>query len=130
MPLDPFLAAKLHLIDGVSWEDTQRDPVLAARAAEYHTDPAEPVVPDVAIADPAAIRLRDQREHSPDKLLLAYPFAHFPVPALDDETAAEMLPLSPMLRFTTEGIEGMVRNYVGRITDLPPEALPGAAKLT
>ena len=245
MPLDPFLAAKVHLIDGVSWEDTQRDPVLAARAAEYHADPAEAVVPDVAIEDraipgphgdigiriyrpraevrralvwlhgggfsggdldmleghsvsaeladradalvvsvdyrlangtirypvpvddvhaawlwlavgegstllpassgiialggacagaalalSAAIRLRDQSEHSPDKLLLAYPFAHFPVPALDNETAAEMIPLSPMLRFTTEGIEGMVRNYVGRITDLPPEAMPGAARLT
>lgn len=244
MPLDPFLAAKVHLIDGVTWEDTQRDPVLAARAAEYYADPAEAVVPDVAIEDraipgphgdigvrlyqprvearralmwlhgggfgggdldmleghivsaelaaradalvvsvdyrladgtirfpvpvddvhaawlwltegeggallpvpsgpialggasagaalalSAAIRLRDRQEHSPDKLLLAYPFAHFPVPALDDETAAEMIRLSPLLRFTTEGIEYMVRNYVGRLTDLPPEALPGAAKL-
>jgi acetyl esterase len=32
--------------------------------------------------------------------------------------------------FTTGGIEDMVRHYVGRVTDLPPDALPGAAKLT
>jgi acetyl esterase/lipase len=41
-----------------------------------------------------------------------------------------MLRLPAMLRFTTAGIEYRVRNYVGRLTDLPPDALPGAAKLT
>jgi acetyl esterase/lipase len=245
VPLDPFLAAKLHLIDGVTWEEAYGgDPELAARVAEFNADPAEPVVPDVDIDDraipgphgdigiriyrprgearralmwlhgggfsggdldmleghlvsaeladradalvvsvdyrradgtihypvpvddvhaawlwltgdegsallpspagaialggasaggalalSAAIRLRDQHERTPDRLLLAYPFAHFPVPALDDETAAVMLALPPMARSTIEGIENMVRNYVGRITALPPEAMPGAAKL-
>ena len=47
----------------------------------------------------------------------------------DDETAAEMRELPAMLRFTTDGIEDMVRTYVGRLSDLPPDALPGAAPL-
>lgn len=243
MPLDPFLAAKLHLLDGATWDAAADDPELAARAAEFYTDPAETNVPDVAIEDRAipgphgdiairmysprgvarralvwlhgggftsgdldmleahlvsaelatradalvlsvdyrradsethypvpiddvyaawlwltegqgssllppgtvalggasagaalalasAIRLRDQGRRGPDRLLLAYPFVHFPVPALDDETAAQMLDLPAMLRFTTGSIEDMVRNYVGRLTDLPSDALPGAAKLT
>ena len=244
MPLDPFLAAKVHLLDGVTWEAVQDDPVLAARVAEFFTDPAEASMPDVAtedrvipgphgdisiriyrprgearhalvwlhgggftsgdldmleahmvsaelaaradalvvsvayrLADDAtrypvpvddvyaawlwltegdgsallpsgtaalggasagaalalatAIRLRDRDwgRRGPDRLLLAYPFAHFPVPALDDETAAQMLRLSTMLRFTTASIEQMVRSYVGRLTNLPPDALPGAADL-
>ena len=72
------------------------------------------------------------RRHFPvetERLLLAYPFVHFPVPALDDETAAEMLRLPPLLRFTTASIGQMVRSYVGRLTALPPDALPGAANL-
>ncbi|GAA1652429.1 hypothetical protein GCM10009828_097020 [Actinoplanes couchii] len=52
----------------------------------------------------------------PDLILLAYPFAHFPVPTLG-------------LGRHQEEIEDMVRNYVGRISDLPPDALPGAARL-
>jgi acetyl esterase/lipase len=242
MPLDPFLAAKVHLVDGVTWEVAQNDAEAMARLVEFSADPEEPSVPDVAVEDraipgphgeidlrvyrprtevrralvwlhgggftggdldmpeahlvsaelaaradalvvsvgyrlagdgvrypvplddahaawlwlaegdgavllpsgpvalggasagaalalAAAIRLRDQGRRAPDALLLAYPFAHFPVPALDDETAAEMRPLPAMLRFTTDGIEGMVRNYVGRLADLPADALPGAARL-
>ncbi|HWS37915.1 MAG TPA: beta-galactosidase [Actinoplanes sp.] len=52
----------------------------------------------------------------PDLILLAYPFVHFPVPTLG-------------LGRHQEDIEDMVRNYVGRISDLPPEAFPGAARL-
>lgn len=243
MPLDPFLAAKLHLIDGLTWQATVDDPALAARAAEFYADPVEARMPDVAIEQqvipgphgdinirlylprgearramlwlhgggfhssdidmlearlvaaelaartdalvlnvgygaandttrfpvpvddvhaawlwltegdgsdllPAgtiglggasagaaialstALRLRDQGWRGPDRLLLAYPFVHFPVPALDDETAAQMIKLPPMLRFSIESIQGMVRNYVGRLADLPPHALPGAANLT
>lgn len=243
MPLDPFLAAKVHLIDGIDWQNAQSDPALRARLNEFLADPAEPRVPDVVIEDlavpgphgdvdvrlyrprtearcalvwahgggftggdldmpeahlvsaelaerasalvlsvgyrlavdgvrhpvpiddvhavwrwfaegegagllpscgrvalggasagaalalSAAIRLRDEGRRGPDALLLAYPFVHFPTPALDDETAAEMRMLPAMLRFTTDGIEGMVRNYVGRLTDLPADALPGAAVL-
>jgi acetyl esterase len=82
-----------------------------------------------ALALSTAIRLRDRDERRPDALLLAYPFVHFPTPALDDETAAEMRALPALLRFTTGRIEHMVRSYVGRLSNLPPDALPGAAKL-
>ena len=73
-----------------------------------------------------------QRETSarPDRLLLAYPFAHFPVPALDDETAEVMRGLPPLLRFHAPSIEDMVRTYVGRLSNLPAEAMPGAADLS
>ena len=243
MPLDPFLAAKLHLLDGATWETAANDPELAARIDEFFADPAETAMPDVAAEDhtvtgphgdipvriyrprgearralmwlhgggftggdldmpeahlvsaelaaradvlvvsvgyrlagddvhypvpvddvhaawlwltegegrsllpssgtaalggasaggalalSTALRLRDEGRRGPDRLLLVYPFAHFPVPALDHETAAEMLRLPAMLRFTARSIEQMVRNYVGRLTDLPRDALPGAANL-
>ena len=60
-------------------------------------------------------------------LLLAYPFVHFPVPALSAATAAEMTVLPPLMRSTPEGIAQMVQAYVGRIHSLPADALPGAA---
>lgn len=250
MPLDPFLAAKTHLLDGVTWDSAYRDPDHMARFTEFLADPAESAMPDVAIEDrviagphgdisiriygprgvarralmwvhgggftggdldmpeahrvsaelavradalvvsvgyrlasdvvrypvpiddvhaawlwltegegrtmlpsgtgtgtgantvalagasagaalalATAIRLRDQGRRAPDQLLLVYPFAHFPVPALTDETAAEMSGLSSMLRSPPANIEGMVRNYVGRLADLPSDALPGAAPL-
>ncbi|TMR25287.1 alpha/beta hydrolase [Nonomuraea turkmeniaca] len=71
----------------------------------------------------------DRDRGAVDLLLLAYPFTHYPNPALDDATTAEMAALPPFMRFPTAAIEGMVRNYVGRISDLPPDALPGAARL-
>jgi len=244
MPLDPFLAAKVHLVEDVTWARAQEDPAVMARLNEFFEDPAEPRIPDVAIEDRAipgphgaidvrvyrpraeaqralvwvhgggfaagdldmpeahlvsaelaaradalvvsvgyrlagegvrypvpiddvhavwrwlteaeaegvglppagpvalggasagaalalstAVRLRDEGRRVPDALLLAYPFVHFPTPALDDETAAEMRELPAMLRFTTDSIEDMVRNYVGRLSDLPPDAMPGAARL-
>jgi acetyl esterase/lipase len=82
-----------------------------------------------ALALSAAIRLRDGGRRAPDALLLAYPFVHFPNPALDLETGDEMRALPAMLHFTTESIEDMVRNYVGRLSDLPPDAMPGSARL-
>ena len=242
MPLDPFLSAKIHLLEGVTWETAYTDTEFGARFAEFFLDPDAPAAPDVTVEDRSipgphgdigirlyaprgecgralvwlhgggfaggdldmleahrvsaelaaradalvvsvdyrlardgvhypvpiddahaawlwltdgegrgllppgpvtlggasagaalavstAIRLRDLARRSPDGLLLAYPFVHFPVPALDDATAAEMLRLPPILRSTPAGIEAMVRNYVGRLTDLPPDALPGAAPL-
>lgn len=83
-----------------------------------------------AIALSTALRLRNRDSFQPSELLLAYPFLHFPVPALDDVTALEIQKLPAMMRFTPESISGMVRNYVGRISDLPVEAMPGAAGLT
>ena len=201
MPLDPFLAAKVHLIEDIDWARAQEDPALLARLNEFFVDPEEPRVPDVVIEDrtvpgphgevdvrlyrphaepqralvwvhgggfaagdldmpeahlvaaelaaradafvlsvgyrlagdgvhypvpiddvhaawrwftgpenaerlpsgpvalggasagaalalSAAIRLRDGGGRAPDALLLAYPFVHFPNPALDDETAS------------------------------------------
>ncbi|TMR88944.1 alpha/beta hydrolase [Nonomuraea basaltis] len=82
-----------------------------------------------ALALAAALRERDRGRPAARLLLLAYPFAHYPNPALDDAAAAEMSALPPFMRFPAEAVEGMVRNYVGRISDLPPYALPGAARL-
>lgn len=240
MPLDPFLAAKSHLLTGLTWEDAQTDPEALNRFVEYFRDPGQWTAPDdvsvgdrtvpgphgevpvrvytpkggpgrallwlhgggfaggdldmpeahvvaaelatragalvvsvgyrlavdgtrypvpvddvhaawrwlvgtwrqesgtvglggasagAALALSTALRLRDEEEPGPDTLLLAYPFVHFPTPALDDESAAQMRELPPLLRFTTASIEHMVRNYVGRLTDLPATAMPGAARL-
>jgi acetyl esterase len=82
-----------------------------------------------AIALGVALRQRAPSK-APHRLLLAYPFVHFPVPALDDATADVMRGLPPLLRFPPEAIEDMVRNYVGRISNVPAEAMPGAADLT
>ncbi len=34
MPLDPFLAGKTHLLQGLGWEDAQADPEAMARFTE------------------------------------------------------------------------------------------------
>jgi acetyl esterase len=82
-----------------------------------------------ALALATAIRERDGGGRLADGLLLAYPFAHFPNPALDGGIVAEMAALPPVLRVTADSVEFMVRNYVGRISGVPAEALPGAAPL-
>ncbi|MFF1301917.1 alpha/beta hydrolase fold domain-containing protein [Streptomyces sp. NPDC058307] len=82
-----------------------------------------------ALALASALRDRDETLRPADLLLLAYPFAHFPVPALDGATAPEMTALPPTMRFSVTDIEFMVQNYVGRLTDLPRDALPGGAPL-
>ncbi|MFJ9361185.1 alpha/beta hydrolase fold domain-containing protein [Streptomyces mirabilis] len=76
-----------------------------------------------------ALRSRDHAERLADALLLAYPCAHFPVPALDAATAVEMSRLPQFGRFTPIAVERIVRNYVGRISDLPAEAMPGHGRL-
>jgi acetyl esterase len=80
-----------------------------------------------ALALAAALRARDTGDRPADALLLAYPFTHYPNPALSPAMSAEMNTMP--FRFEPEGIEDMVRNYVGRISDVPPDALPGAARL-
>jgi acetyl esterase/lipase len=82
-----------------------------------------------ALALATAMRARDTAARLPDALLLVYPFAHFPVPAPDPVTAAEMAGPDALGRFGQLDVEDMVRNYVGRISDLPPDALPGAGRL-
>ncbi|MEU6249098.1 alpha/beta hydrolase [Glycomyces sp. NPDC047010] len=80
-----------------------------------------------ALAISAALRARDIGPRPADALLLAYPFAHYPNPPLDWGRYPEMAEVPA--RFDPEGVEGMVRNYVGRISDVPADALPGAARL-
>ncbi|MEV3936683.1 alpha/beta hydrolase [Glycomyces sp. NPDC049804] len=80
-----------------------------------------------ALALSTALRTRDTGGRAADVLLLAYPFTHYPNPALSPAMSAEMAPLP--FRFEAEGVEAMVRNYVGRISDVPADALPGAARL-
>lgn len=82
-----------------------------------------------ALALATALHTRDHAEPGPDALLLAYPWAHFPVPALDEATLTELAARPALPRISPQGIENMVRNYVGRITDLPADALPGMAPL-
>lgn len=55
-----------------------------------------------ALAIAAALRARDSGPRAVDALLLAYPFAHFPNPALDPEVSAAMAAV-PM-RFDSDGI--------------------------
>ncbi|WP_335987996.1 alpha/beta hydrolase fold domain-containing protein [Glycomyces sp. MUSA5-2] len=80
-----------------------------------------------ALAISAALRARDIGPRPADALLLAYPFAHYPNPSLDWSLYPEMAAIPA--RFDTASVEGMVRNYVGRISDVPADALPGAARL-
>jgi acetyl esterase/lipase len=82
-----------------------------------------------ALALSTALRERDTAGQRADLLLLAYPFVHFPSPALDDDMVAELATLPPAIRLTAHDAEFMVRNYVGRITGIPTDALPGAASL-
>lgn len=77
----------------------------------------------------AVLRLRDGGQDLPAALLLAYPSLHFPLPALDDEVHAVMATLPPVLRARPATVAAMYGNYAGRISDLPPEVIPGNARL-
>ncbi|MFD7770430.1 alpha/beta hydrolase fold domain-containing protein [Streptomyces sp. NPDC059787] len=81
-----------------------------------------------ALALGAAIRGRDDGLPA-HQLLLAYPFAHYPNPALDEATMLALARMPEMPRFPPALVESMVADYVGRITDVPQLALPGAARL-
>lgn len=82
-----------------------------------------------AIAVSTALRARDEGLVIPRALLLAYPFLHFPNPALAYDLAIEMSTLPPLLRISADSVADMVKNYVGRVTNLPRAAMPGAADL-
>ncbi|MFE9724958.1 alpha/beta hydrolase fold domain-containing protein [Streptomyces sp. NPDC005794] len=81
-----------------------------------------------ALALGCAVRGRDGSLPA-DRLLLAYPFAHYPNPALDAGTVREMEGMQDIHRFPPSTVDAMVATYVGRTTDLPRLALPGAARL-
>ena len=50
MQLDPFLAAKLHLIDGLRLED-RTDPDALQRIIEFERDPDDWAIPHVTVRD-------------------------------------------------------------------------------
>jgi acetyl esterase/lipase len=77
------------------------------------------------LATAAAVRLRDAGEPMPAGMLLAYPLEHFPVPPVDAALAAELAGIPQMLRFPVEYQQGIVRNYLGRLDDLPADVVPG-----
>jgi acetyl esterase len=77
------------------------------------------------LATGLAVRLRDAGDAMPAGMLLAYPLEHFPTPPTEPALAAELEQLPPMLRFPEQYQLGIVNNYVGRVTDLPAEVVPG-----
>jgi len=81
------------------------------------------------LAAAATLRERDGAAPLPTAMLLAYPLLHFPVPALADTLAAEMRELPRMVRFLPEDIVSITRTYLGRLSDISPQAMPGHANL-
>jgi acetyl esterase/lipase len=82
------------------------------------------------LAVAAVLRARDAGHPLPSGMLLAYPALHFPTPALPDALAAEMRELPLPLRFTPRMITDITGAYLGRITDIPSNLMPGLADLT
>jgi acetyl esterase len=82
-----------------------------------------------AIAISTALRSEEETGRAAAGLLLGYPFVHFPTPAIDPALAQEMQALPSIVRFNAAAIAGMVSAYVGRLSDIPVEAMPGAAPL-
>jgi len=108
VPLDDVTAAWEHL---VATHEDRPDARIAIGGASA----------GAALA--LATSLRAGRH--PDAVLLAYPFLHAAVPALPADVLAELEVLPDFMRFPPESIDWMVENYVGRLDDLPPLALPG-----
>lgn len=79
-----------------------------------------------ALAIAAARRVVDASPNRLSALLLAYPLAHFPHPGVAPEISSQLAVLPSALRTPSSNVEWMVRNYVGRITDVPVDAIPGA----
>lgn len=77
------------------------------------------------LATAAAMRLRDEGGPLPTSMLLAYPLVHFPVPALEQQTLAEMTVLPPMLNMGPSFHESAISGYLGRITAVPAGVAPG-----
>lgn len=83
-----------------------------------------------ALAMAAALRIRDNGPGSLSALLLAYPLAHFPNPGLAPDVSEKLSVLPASLRTPAGNVEWMVKNYVGRLTDIPADAIPGSAQLS
>lgn len=106
---------------------------VVGSAEELGIDPARIAIGGASaganLAVAAALRIRDAGGPQPSAMLLAYPALHFPVPALDDDLAAEMRRLPATLRFFPATITNLTRAYLGRITDIPSHLMPGLAAL-
>jgi acetyl esterase len=63
-------------------------------------------------------------------LALVYPFVHYPMPAADPALSAELAAELPSaMRFTPDFTDTVIRNYTGRLHNLPRLATPGIANL-
>ncbi|MCS5495867.1 alpha/beta hydrolase [Cnuibacter physcomitrellae] len=74
------------------------------------------------LAVAAARREVDAGRPGPAGLLLGYPALHFPTPAVEGLRVDE---LPEILRFTADHMLGVLEGYLGRIHDIPVEAMPG-----
>ena len=87
------------------------------------------------LAAGAALRLRDARGPQPRSVVLAYPVAHYELPAASPELAAKIAALPPDRDFPPEAMRAMGANYLGAgdlgDSDLPisPYAHPGGQDL-
>ncbi|WP_298458781.1 alpha/beta hydrolase [uncultured Cellulomonas sp.] len=106
---------------------------LVAAAGDLGIDPTRMSIGGTSaggnLAAAACLRARDRGTARPARMLLAYPALHFPTPALPDAVLAQMREVPVLHRFTDRW-ESIVRTYVGRLTDVPHEAMPGHADLT
>ena len=81
-----------------------------------------------SLAAAACVRLRDAGLPLPAGMLLAYGVFHLPVPPLGPwGKALEALP--PALRGSDEAVAAMFTRYLGSLTDVPVDGVPGAARL-
>ena len=82
------------------------------------------------LAAGASLRLRDAGGPRPRSVVLAYPVAHYELPAPGPELAAKIAALPPERDFPPEAMRAMGANYLGR-SDLPisPYAHPGGQDL-
>jgi acetyl esterase/lipase len=102
---------------------------LVTQAVGLGADPARLFIGGASVganlALGASVRLRDSGEPPPRGMLLAYPLAHFPTPAVSADLATELEQVPAMLRFPAEYQLGIVHNYLGRVDDLPADVVPG-----
>lgn len=78
-----------------------------------------------ALTAGTAVRVRDAGTRAPDALLLAYPTLHFPNPSLPDEQVDDLRRVPAAIRFLPGAVLDMTRTYLGRLSGLPAEAMPG-----